>query len=105
MQSQQLTDFLRRQLVVFDGAMGTELYRRHIFTNRCYDEICCSDPKLVLDIHLAYLKAGADVITTNTFGANVITLAQFGLAPKADAINAAAVKLAKDARDSQNWDA
>ena len=103
MQSQQLTDFLRHQLVIFDGAMGTELYRRHVFTNRCYDEICCTDPKLVLDIHLAYLKAGADVITTNSFGANIIALAQYGLAPKADAINAAAVKLAKDARDSQNW--
>ena len=103
MKSNEFTDFLRHQLVIFDGAMGTELYRRHIFTNRCYDEICCSDPKLVLDIHLAYLKAGADVITTNTFGANAISLAQYGLAPKTDAINAAAVKLAKEARDSQKW--
>lgn len=103
MKTQQLTDFLKKQIVVFDGAMGTELYRRHIFTNRCYDEICCTDPKLVSDIHLAYLQAGADVITTNSFGANCIALAQYGLAPKTDAINAAAASLAIKARDSQNW--
>ena len=100
MKQQDLTDFLRKQIVIFDGAMGTELYRRHVFTNRCYDEICCSDPKLVTDIHLAYIQAGADVITTNSFGANVITLAQYGLAPKADAINAAAARLALNARNT-----
>lgn len=103
MKSQELTTYLKQQMVVFDGAMGTELYRRHIFTNRCYDEICCSDPKLVSEIHLAYLQAGADVITTNSFGANCIALAQYGLAPKADAINAAATALAIRARESQNW--
>ena len=103
MTSHELTEYLRRQTVIFDGAMGTELYRRHIFTNRCYDEICLSDPKLVSEIHLAYLNAGADVLTTNSFGANCLALAQFGLVPKLDAINKAAVKLADDARKAQNW--
>ena len=99
----ELTAFLKRQIVVFDGAMGTELYRRHIFTNRCYEDICRADPGLVTDSHLAYLKAGADVITTNSYGANCLALAQHGLAPSTDDINRAAAKLACEARDSRNW--
>lgn len=101
--SAELTAFFQRQVVVFDGAMGTELYRRHIFTNRCYDEICCSDPNLVQEIHLAYLQAGADVITTNSYGANCIALAQYGLAPKTEAINEAAARLALAARATRQW--
>ena len=103
MQSVELNHFLLEQLVVFDGAMGTELYRRHVFTNRCYDEICITDPKLVREIHTEYLAAGADVITTNSFGANDIALLQHGLVPKMADINHAAVKIAMEARDSRNW--
>ena len=55
---------------MFDGAMGTELYRHHVFTNRCFDELCLSDAKLIRQIHWEYCEAGADVLTTNTFGAN-----------------------------------
>ena len=103
MLSIELNHFLQEQLVVFDGAMGTELYRRHVFTNRCYDEICITDPKLVREIHTEYLAAGADVITTNSFGANDIALLQHGLVPKMADINHAAVKVAMEARDSRNW--
>ena len=103
MLSFELNQFLQEQLVVFDGAMGTELYRRHVFTNRCYDEICITDPKLVREIHTEYLAAGADVITTNSFGANDIALLQHGLVPKMVDINHAAVKIAMEARDSRNW--
>ena len=50
--------------------MGTEIYRHHVFTNRSFDELCLSDPKLIQEIHRQYCDAGADVLTTNTFGAN-----------------------------------
>ena len=55
---------------VFDGAMGTELYARGVFINRCFDELNLSNPRLVLDVHKGYRSAGADVLETNTFGAN-----------------------------------
>ena len=71
---------ITREILVFDGAMGTEIYRHHIFTNRCFDELCLSDEKLIRKIHTAYRDAGADVLTTNTFGANRVELAKFGLA-------------------------
>ena len=69
-------------VLVFDGAMGTEIYRHHVFTNRSFDELCLSDPKLIRQIHAEYRDAGADVLTTNTFGANRVALAKFALAEK-----------------------
>ena len=67
---------LADNVLVFDGAMGTEIYRHHVFTNRSFDELCLSDPKLIEQIHREYCDAGADVLTTNTFGANRLALAQ-----------------------------
>ncbi len=78
---------LAASVLVFDGAMGTEIYRRHVFTNRCYDELCLSDPKLIRQIHREYADAGADVLTTNTFGANRASLAKYGLEDKVVEIN------------------
>ena len=95
-----LTEILKERLLVFDGGMGTELYARHIFTNRSYDEVCLSMPSLVEQIHNDYIKAGADVITTNSFGANSICLKQFGLADKAAAISTAAAKIARKCADA-----
>lgn len=95
-----LHDILKERMLVFDGAMGTELYARHVFTNRSYDEVCVSIPKLVLAIHNDYINAGADVITTNSFGANSISLKAYGLAQKATAIAGAAASLAKQAADA-----
>ena len=63
---------LQEGVLVFDGAMGTELYRHHVFTNRCFDELCLSDAKLIRQIHWEYCEAGADVLTTNTFGAEPV---------------------------------
>ena len=60
--------------------MGTEIYARGVFINRCYDEVNVSAPDIVRDIHRAYLKAGANALTTNSFGANRMRLAPFGLA-------------------------
>src|SRR5580704_14246144 len=93
------TDALARGVLVFDGAMGTEIYRHHVFTNRSFDELCLSDPKLIETIHCDYLAAGADVLTTNTFGANRMSLAKYGLAEKAGEINRAGAALARRVAD------
>jgi methionine synthase / methylenetetrahydrofolate reductase(NADPH) len=91
---------LGRGNLVFDGAMGTEIYRHHVFTNRCFDELCLSDAKLIRAIHGEYCDAGADVLTTNTFGANRAALAQFGIAEKVCEINRAGASIAREAADS-----
>ncbi len=83
--------------VVFDGAMGTMIYARGVFLNRCFDEVCLSDPKLVRAIHAEYVEAGADIVETNTFGANRIWLRGFGLADRVRDINLAAARLAREA--------
>lgn len=83
--------------VVFDGAMGTTIYSRGVFINRCFDELCLTSPDLIREIHTEYINAGADVIETNTFGANRIWLKGYGLAEKTVEINLAGAKLAKEA--------
>jgi homocysteine S-methyltransferase len=83
--------------VLADGAMGTVLYARGIFVNRCYDELNLSDPNLILGVHEEYLQAGAEILETNTFGANRFRLARHGLAGKMAEINAAGVRLARQA--------
>lgn len=88
---------LRNGVIIFDGAMGTELYKRHIFTNRCFDELNLTDPSLIQSIHEEYLNAGAEVLTTNTFGANPSSLGKYGLSDKTESINAAGVKIARGA--------
>src|SRR5580692_10574876 len=85
--------------VLADGAMGTVLYARGIFVNRCYDELNLSDPNLILGVHEEYLQAGAEILETNTFGANRFRLARHGLAGKMAEINAAGVRLARQAVD------
>ena len=87
---------IQRGVLVFDGPMGTELYRHHIFTNRCYDELNLSEPALIKRVHRDYCEAGADVLTTNTYGANRITLEKYGIADQVAKINAAGVKIAQE---------
>jgi homocysteine S-methyltransferase len=82
---------------LFDGAMGTMLYQKGIFINRCYDELNLREPELVKDVHRAYVRAGAELIETNTFGANRVKLAQFGLEERVREINARAAELAREA--------
>jgi homocysteine S-methyltransferase len=82
--------------VVCDGAMGTMLYSKGISPNRCFDELNASMPQLVKEIHLAYVKAGAEVLETNTFGANKFRLQKFGLAERIGEFNRAGACLARE---------
>jgi len=71
---------------VLDGAMGTMLYSKGYFLNVCYDELSVKQPKLVQDVHEAYVRAGAEILETNTFGANPLKLATYGLADDTEKI-------------------
>jgi len=82
---------------VFDGAMGTMLYAKGIYINRCYDELNLSNPDLVREVHTEYIRAGADIIETNTFGATAPKLQQYGLEANLHEINAIAAKVAREA--------
>ena len=93
----QFADIFASRPVLADGAMGTVLYARGIFINRCYDELNLSDPNLILSIHEEYLQAGAEILETNTFGANSFRLHRHGLASKVAEINIAGVRLARQA--------
>jgi len=85
------------RVLVCDGAMGTLLYAKGVFINRCFDGLNLTQPDLVAEVHAEYVRAGADVIETNTFGANRIKLASFGLGDKMQAINAEGVRIARRA--------
>jgi methionine synthase / methylenetetrahydrofolate reductase(NADPH) len=95
-----LQQALNRGVLVFDGAMGTEIYRHHVFTNRSFDELCLSEPGLIRRIHSEYRDAGAEVLTTNTFGANRVALTKFGLAEKLGEILVAGARLAREVADA-----
>ncbi|QHN04231.1 bifunctional homocysteine S-methyltransferase/methylenetetrahydrofolate reductase [Granulicella sp. WH15] len=88
-----------RKVVLCDGAMGSMLYGRGVFINRCYDELNLSQPDVVRGVHLEYLQAGAEVIETNTYGANSIRLKRFGLEARVAEINLAGVRLARECVD------
>lgn len=88
---------LQSGIVLADGAMGTMLYTKGVFINRCFDELNLSAPQLVREVHQEYVKAGADVIESNTFGGNRLRLTAFGLGEKLWAINQAGVRLAREA--------
>src|SRR5262245_55746034 len=86
-----------QRVLVCDGAMGTMLYAKGIFLNRSFDELNVADPDLVTAVHQEYVRAGADVIETNTFGANRIKLGTFGLSDQVHAINLQGARLARHA--------
>jgi methionine synthase I (cobalamin-dependent)/5,10-methylenetetrahydrofolate reductase len=88
---------LAEQVVVFDGAMGTRLYELGVFLNKCFDELNVSNGALVESVHRSYVAAGADVIETNTFGANRLKLDRHGLGDQVRAVNEAGAALARKA--------
>ncbi|MEO7671617.1 MAG: bifunctional homocysteine S-methyltransferase/methylenetetrahydrofolate reductase [Longimicrobiales bacterium] len=86
---------------LFDGAMGTVLYQQGVYINRCYDELVLKEPDLIRDVHRSYLKAGAEILETNSFGANRIKLAEYGLEKSVREINARAAQIAKEVAGSR----
>ena len=82
---------------VFDGAMGTVLYAKGFYLNVCYDELSLRQPKLIEEVHTAYVRAGAEILETNTFGANPFKLTAYGLADETESINRAAAEAARRA--------
>jgi homocysteine S-methyltransferase len=94
---------LHDRVLVCDGAMGSMLYDRGVFVNQSFEALNLSRPELVVEIHQAYVAAGADVIETNTFGANSPKLAGFGLADRFAEINVAGVRLARQAAGTAGY--
>src|SRR5262245_87162 len=94
---------LEQRILVCDGAMGTMLYSKGVFINKSFDALNLSQPDIVVGVHHDYVRAGADIIETNTFGANRIKLGLFGLAESLGEINLAGVKLARKAAGDQAY--
>jgi homocysteine S-methyltransferase len=100
--SADLLTRLKQGPVLCDGAMGTLLYAKGVFINKCYDELNLTQPDMVRNIHNEYLNAGAEIIETNTFGGNSFRLARHGLAEKVAEINRRGAELAREAADAFN---
>ena len=95
-----LLNRIKTSAVLCDGAMGTLLYSKGVFINRCYDELNISQPDLIRGVHHEYLQAGAEIIETNTFGGNAFRLARHSIADKVRDINRAGARLAREAAKS-----
>src|SRR5215475_7137387 len=93
---------LKQGPILCDGAMGTLLYAKGVFINKCYDELNLTHPDMLRSIHQEYLNAGAEVIETNTFGGNSFRLARHGLAEKVTEVNRQGAALAREAADAYN---
>jgi len=91
------------RVLVCDGAMGTMLYAKGVFINKSFDALNVTQPDLVAEVHQEYVRAGADIVETNTFGANRIKLGSFGLAERLRAINEQGAKIARHAAREQAY--
>jgi homocysteine S-methyltransferase len=96
-----MQDFIQavadEHIYLFDGAMGTMLYSKGVFINKCYDELNLRNPEIVLEIHRQYVKAGAEILETNTYGANRVKLHSFGIEDELRDINIRGAELARKA--------
>ncbi|MFZ2493427.1 MAG: bifunctional homocysteine S-methyltransferase/methylenetetrahydrofolate reductase, partial [Thermoanaerobaculia bacterium] len=96
-----MQDFIQavadEHVYLFDGAMGTMLYAKGVFINKCYDELNLRSPEIVLEVHRQYVRAGADIIETNTYGANGVKLRSFGLEDELRDINLRGAEIARSA--------
>src|SRR5580692_7161187 len=99
MRIEDFNDRLKQAILVADGAMGSLLYEA-VGPQRCVDELNSSNPESVFRVHQTYLEAGAQVIETNTFGANRHKLAQLGMADRVAELNHRGVKIAREAREA-----
>ena len=94
---------LQHKPLIGDGAMGTMLYTKGIFINTCYEQLCLTNPDLIESVHRDYVEAGADLIETNTFGANRLKLEAHGMADQLEAINRAAVHITRKVAGSDTF--
>jgi homocysteine S-methyltransferase len=96
-----MQDFIQaiadEHVYLFDGAMGTMLYSKGVFINRCYDELNLRNPEIVLEVHKQYVRAGAEILETNTYGANRVKLRGFGIEEELRDINLRGAELARKA--------
>ncbi|HEY3440168.1 MAG TPA: bifunctional homocysteine S-methyltransferase/methylenetetrahydrofolate reductase [Paludibaculum sp.] len=98
----EFRQMLTHRAIVADGAMGTMLYARGIFINRCFDELNLTTPQMVKEIHQEYVRAGAEIIESNTYGASRVRLASFNIGDKVAEINRAGVRLAREAASERS---
>jgi homocysteine S-methyltransferase len=98
-----LIEALHAGPLVLDGAMGTQLYERGVLYSACFEELNLSRPELVAQVHEDYVRAGAQVIESNTFGANALRLEKYGLSARVREINAAGVRIAREAAGTQAY--
>jgi len=94
---------LQERIVLADGAMGTMLYNKGVYLNLCFDEVNLNNPDLVKSIHREYIQAGAEIIETNTFGANRFKLKKHGLEDKVSEINRGGALIAKEEAKKGVW--
>ncbi len=100
---QPFLEALADRVILGDGGMGTEIYARGVFINRCYDELNLSNPKLVQEIHADFIKAGSELIESNTYGANRIKLKAHGLEDRLSDIVTTGVRLAREVAGEANY--
>ncbi len=96
-------EYIKNNVVLCDGAFGTQLYDRGVYLNRCFDEINLTDPDMIKQIHVDYIRAGAGVIETNTFGANPFKLEKYHLEEKCVEINKRGAEIAREAAGEDAW--
>ena len=99
----EFLNYLKDNIVLFDGAIGTMLYSRGIYINRCFDELNLSRPELVKEIHNKYILAGSEVIETNTFGANRFKLNAHGFDEEVSSINYQGARIAREEAGEDIW--
>ena len=99
MKIEDFNERLKDSILIADGAMGSMLHEA-VGSVRCFDELNATEPEAVFRVHQAYIEAGAQIIETNTFGANRFKLAPLGLADEVQRLNSRGVKIAREAREA-----